>query len=1504
MPISLDSLEYEEQKERIAETAPKQGLALDQLIAQGEAELLPMPEPEPSIWERLRAAGGAARERIGEAIQQVGEVQYATKQAELQQSREIGRNLTSGFLRSAAGTSWLAANASMLTKDFLQSSRERMLRTIPAPRGGPPVQLPETIQEPQALENAAEWFEDYWRTKGEELMQSAREKGSEDVFGQIVQTAGGLPLSLAEAATAATVAGPIVGFGALGALGAADQGWHDSLKEGLKGAFLGSIFKATGGAPATGRALAIGGTAAALAREAEPVERGIQTATMATLAALPAGRRRWEAERREGVETPEEQQFRQELEAIGTELEVPRPEMMSMAAPAEAGDQWIGRVEGIYDPVAVEIGNGTKPIRRDEVLARFVKDMGQPIYQGRVRRGLAGYFKPRTREMAIAKHGDLEAVAHEMGHEVDIRYPEVQAGYRHNIVIEKELKDISYNREDAAEGWGEFNRLWLTQPEVAHRVAPRTEALLQELFVKDPNLEKAYLRAQKGMTSWLAQDALTRARSKAGPELQLDDIFDSKWAEWRQALIDDTYGLERMQAALDPRGIAGVPAQESAIKTARAMRASSDLANAALKYGAPKLQPDGRITAEGPGLIDIFKLASSKGGKRSDWIHYMIGRRAKELKPRGKEHRYEDDEIEAMVALETPEFKAAAAQYQTFNQKVVQFVVDNGVISQDDADAMSKYFYIPFFREARPRMGRRGALQGAVRAVREITGGTGAIRDPAETMIENMGRLIDLAVRNEAYTKAIELADMPGGGRFMRPVARTSMPVQILTQDAKDAFRKEYLRTQIENKTEEFLREGRPGAARAAEEWAKSQKLAKQVDLLWNQFGDTMTMWQRGLTPRGDRLIGVMKDGKAQYYQVLDPLLWRSFLAFHRPNRTNPIMRLMMMVKALRQYTITRDPAFAGGNIARDQFMGGVMGRYRYLPFLDGIAGMHMRIADMDSYYKPAITSARAMQRSQSHRIADRGMRMEQRIAEDRQMYRDFRLNLGGMGGLYSPQRVRVLTGSALRQKGLRPEGLRQFVLDTPIKLKHALDEASMAFELGTRLGLYRRAIKAGAHPREAAYEAKDITDFSRRGDSEALRFFLDTVPFFNAAIQGLDRFALGVWREPGNRARVWRGIGLVALVSGINAAHNYGNPLYENESDASKDFYWHFFPPSLDYLRRMAKGEIEQTTSELIDIINAGGKAGQETEQFRRAADALDELKTRYVHYRYPKPWELGSIATAAERTIEGALNRLPKKAALDIARVLLANMHFSPVPAAIEPFAESVAGIDFFTWQRITPESLERLEPGYRARPTTPLVLKKAGEATGISPVEMEHYLRSFFSGWASAGFQLADWGLFDQPPDMSIDVNPLTRRFTRGRATGIKPKQDLYQLHRDLGQLVATFDYLRDDGRINEARAYAEAHPEMNVYPLVHEATQVLRRTGAALSMTQNARDLETVQEIAEHWVPAVRGPQRLQMVQAGPIWKDRDKLKKWLIDEMKQAQNLSAVRAMRVVKEIQP
>ncbi|MBV5331641.1 hypothetical protein JZU69_04535, partial [bacterium] len=67
------------------------------------------------------------------------------------------------------------------------------------------------------------------------------------------------------------------------------------------------------------------------------------------------------------------------------------------------------------------------------------------------------------------------------------------------------------------------------------------------------------------------------------------------------------------------------------------------------------------------------------------------------------------------------------------------------------------------------------------------------------------------------------------------------------------------------------------------------------------------------------------------------------------------------------------------------------------------------------------------------------------------------------------------------------------------------MDKAAMAADAATRTQVYQDIVAKGGTEMEAANAARELMNFNRHGSASSIQFFSRVIPFFNAAIQGLD---------------------------------------------------------------------------------------------------------------------------------------------------------------------------------------------------------------------------------------------------------------------------------------------------------------------------------------------------------------------------------------------------------------
>ncbi|MCX7148662.1 MAG: hypothetical protein NTY05_04515, partial [Rhodocyclales bacterium] len=380
------------------------------------------------------------------------------------------------------------------------------------------------------------------------------------------------------------------------------------------------------------------------------------------------------------------------------------------------------------------------------------------------------------------------------------------------------------------------------------------------------------------------------------------------------------------------------------------------------------------------------------------------------------------------------------------------------------------------------------------------------------------------------------------------------------------------------------------------------------------------------------------------------------------------------------------------------------------------------------------------------------GMRM--RMTQD-PIYKEWVANGGGLSSIYLDERhFRTKLEKFYGRQGID----YRTVLDTPGKLLNMVETLGDAFESSTRLGEYKRSVARGDNPRHAAYLARDVsTDFAMKGDNKALGFMYDTVMFLRPALVSWDRLYRGLAHDP-NKGAIAAKAGTIALMSAGLYLLNKDDPRYKDLTDWDRDTNWHFF-------------------------VGVGDQ-----------------------HFRYPKIWEIGAMASGAERTVEKIMAADPMGLGKDLVRILRATFSVNFMPQIIAPLAEQAANRNSFTTAPIETPGMENVQPFLRSKPGTSETMKAAGmatrdlpEALQVNPARAEALLRGYFNTYALYGLMLSDQALFgDKLPERRADQMPVIRRFYANEpAQHTKYETAFYDLLQESKRLRGTMKELDEMG-----------------------------------------------------------------------------------------------------------
>ena len=607
-------------------------------------------------------------------------------------------------------------------------------------------------------------------------------------------------------------------------------------------------------------------------------------------------------------------------------------------------------------------------------------------------------------------------------------------------------------------------------------------------------MRKAGVGADTRSTWRKARDWMAGRR----PDVRSDELI--------QSTLDGYYGLKRAVAS---KG--GLPIDRDPYVAVRMVNIASTM-EAILRFGAPKMQGGAlRVNRDIPGLYDALKpVADNLPG----FFGWMVARRAQVLKKQGRENLLTDADIAAGLSLaegNEAAFNQAAKDYLRLKNAILDFAEQHGgTIDPVARAAWDHAEYIPFYRAdeggaAGP--GTRKGLANQSSGIRALKGGDQALNDPLSNIVQNFTRLMDSALKNRAMLLAVDGL----GAAFFEKLPMKVAPATIPLDQVK--------RHLIEQGVSQETLDAMPAATLKG----AARMLSIQA-------------------PTGEDVVRVLRDGKPEYYRVLDPLVLRSVSAIHEHRFSDVTEKLVMAplswAKNLLTAGATATPDFLIRNTLRDTGEAAVTSRERFLPIVDTMRG--------------AAESLR-----------------ENELAQDLMMAGSY--FHGGLFHQGDHEATARATRRALRKHGLTDSQIERVVkgLVNPKRWWDVYRSGLESSEMGSRVSLARNRVKAGGSLLEGAFEAKDFLDFQLRGDAELLQFFIRVIPFLNARLQGNYRLArAGTARD--RRKVVLARMATMALATTALYAWNmlaYGDD-YEELPDWEKDAYWHFAPGTSRHIR------------------------------------------------------------------------------------------------------------------------------------------------------------------------------------------------------------------------------------------------------------------------------------------------------------------------------------------------
>ena len=509
-------------------------------------------------------------------------------------------------------------------------------------------------------------------------------------------------------------------------------------------------------------------------------------------------------------------------------------------------------------------------------------------------------------------------------------------------------------------------------------------------------------------------------------------------------------------------------------------------------------------------------------------------------------------------------------------------------------------------------------------------------------------------------------------------------------------------------------------------------------------------------------VVRVMREGQPEYYHVRgDASLLRALQGITFRASPGMARAVAMWAKNFLTSAVTADPAFMGRNFVRDMLHAWAISDSKFKVGYDSVKGALATIEGGEDIQAMMFAGASFM---------------------------------GGHRYGHDPKASAQALRRALRTKGFT-EGKLGTLVDTPVRWWQMYREFGDAVENSNRVAIYEAALRQGKSKARAVFEAKDIMDYSLRGNWEAVQLLTDIVPFMNARLQGLYRLGRADLKTMAMRGA------LIGIASLALLLANEDDDRYKELPDWEKDVFWHVF-------------------------------LGDQ-------------------HFRIPKPFEVGVMfATVPERAYRLATG---KDQLRDTLKAMLFNagevFAFNPTPQAIRPALEALFNKNMFGWRPIEGLYEENKLPAARYNDHTSIIMRELGTITGLSPKKLEHLWDGYLGTLGSYALSAADWAVWwakgEQRPEPALRDLPVIGSFVRsGVPYATKYGDEMYELVKHANQVNTTINDYVKRGQVEAARELMqENRAAMMVRPALNRTRQQVTELRKQINAVYNNKLLSS-------------------------------------------------------------
>lgn len=444
--------------------------------------------------------------------------------------------------------------------------------------------------------------------------------------------------------------------------------------------------------------------------------------------------------------------------------------------------------------------------------------------------------------------------------------------------------------------------------------AQRNPVLKQELLSENPDLPMQ-VKAQPELAQETPAQTPESAPNRTDAENKvLSQVVDHPGAKTdgfnlndvKRQLVDDLDPIK--QARDELAGKDTLPASKDPYVLARNFRAWSGSALRSLQFNTTDFNTG---EANGEGLLPILNDTPEKD--MNGLTAYLVASRAIEKEGQGIETGVDLDAAKQVVSDGQEKFGPVAERLQAYQNRMVQYAVDSGLISQKSAETFKEANknYVPFYRlqEEDPLTGKPGA---AGKPFKMMTGSDKQILNPLASVFNNTVAIVKAAEKNRVMQA---LTDLPEADEWMQKSKTPMRPVKFDQKEIETILQNHGVDT--ENVDTEPFSVFRPANKTLAE----------------NEFP-------------------VYRDGKREVYRFSPELAEAAHALDYHPGLMGLWARIATpLAKSLRA-GIVFDPAFLARHFMRMGEVSAIQSEEWHLPFAGAMSAMKDIWSQNETYQK------------------------------------------------------------------------------------------------------------------------------------------------------------------------------------------------------------------------------------------------------------------------------------------------------------------------------------------------------------------------------------------------------------------------------------------------------------------------------------------------------------------------------------------------------------------------